>query len=499
MPEQGRFAAEAILRTRFTFSLSSLFALALFAQVGCEDDEKAGDNATPKMTTRPAARVVVISVDGLRPDAIRLAPAPTIMELASRAAYTWDGQTIRPSITLPSHTSMMTGTSPTEHGVVWNDYRPGYVRETTPTVLKLARDAGMRAVLVSGKEKFFTLAPPGGTTVFVWASGGDMDVAASAIAELDKGFNLALIHFPGTDDMGHAASWMSPSYLAQVRVADAAVAQVLKKLPADTTIILTADHGGLGNNHAEDIPENTTIPWIIVGPGVRKNHQLNFDVWTTDTAGTVAYALGLKLGPLAIGRAVEEAFESFKGTVESCGDVANDGPIVMEQAIPGAAPSPAGGATSPGLYQLSSATVYTGDLIPQAIPSGRRFKTALRITKEADGSTAMEQVEGSIGGSGGLSGIGLGGVGMGGMGMGGGGLNPNAAAAMGPDRRSRFRIATTDSKLERKRLCSRTVEPGTTVSGPYTASGDELMFFGEIPLGRDIKLPTTLKYTRQAQ
>src|SRR5262245_36260715 len=54
-------------------------------------------------------RMIVISIDGLRPDAIDAADAKTLKALIARGAYCRKAQTIRPSITLPSHTSMLTG------------------------------------------------------------------------------------------------------------------------------------------------------------------------------------------------------------------------------------------------------------------------------------------------------------------------------------------------------------------------------------------------------
>lgn len=498
------------------FFLVFVLVLVLGFVGACSDDE--GASGEQPTTKRPQGKVVVISVDGLRPDAIRLAPAPAILELASRGAYTWDAQTIRPSITLPSHTSMLTGTGPAEHGILFNDYRPIYIKETTPTVLGLLKHAGARAVLVSGKEKFVTLAPSGGSDVFVWASGGDTDVAASAISELRAGFGVAFIHLPGTDDMGHAMGWMTPAYLAQVRAADAAVGAIVQSLPSDTTIILSADHGGSGNNHAEDIPENTTIPWIIVGPGVRKNHELKFDVWTTDTAATVLHRFGMRLASAgAIGRPVEEAFESFTGTVESCGTVAADSPVVAEQALPEAAPAPEGGSVHPGVYQLTASIVYAGaDCLTMPRPTNRRFKSALRVTSGSDGATLMEYVEGSIGPAGGGFGFGGGvqcnvgvptgpgggggggGPGGGGAGSGGGGAGPGGGGPVfaGLERRSRFRLTTAGTKLERQRLCSRTVEPGTTLREDYTATGDEILIFGELQGARGAKYVTVAKYSR---
>jgi predicted AlkP superfamily pyrophosphatase or phosphodiesterase len=51
----------------------------------------------------PSAKVVVISIDGLRPDALRQPDTPNILALLQRGASTRNARTILPSVTLASH------------------------------------------------------------------------------------------------------------------------------------------------------------------------------------------------------------------------------------------------------------------------------------------------------------------------------------------------------------------------------------------------------------
>src|SRR5574338_468998 len=77
-------------------------------------------------------RVLILSIDGLRPDAIALAPMPNLLNLMQTSAFTLTAQTVYPSVTLVSHASMLTGLCPSRHGVNWNDYLPetGYALGT---------------------------------------------------------------------------------------------------------------------------------------------------------------------------------------------------------------------------------------------------------------------------------------------------------------------------------------------------------------------------------
>jgi hypothetical protein len=94
---------------------------------------------TPTETPTPApAGVLIISVDGLRPEAIQLAETPNLDRLIGQGAVSWRAQTILPSVTLPGHASMLSGSSPEVHGVLWNSYEPerGYV--ALPTLFSVA-------------------------------------------------------------------------------------------------------------------------------------------------------------------------------------------------------------------------------------------------------------------------------------------------------------------------------------------------------------------------
>src|SRR5438067_424686 len=74
---------------------------------------------------RPVAaidRVLIISIDGLRPDVLLRAYMPRVRELCSKGCFTFWAETSPEAYTLPCHASMFTGTPSEKHGVTWNDY-----------------------------------------------------------------------------------------------------------------------------------------------------------------------------------------------------------------------------------------------------------------------------------------------------------------------------------------------------------------------------------------
>jgi predicted AlkP superfamily pyrophosphatase or phosphodiesterase len=252
--------------------------------------------------------VALISVDGLRPDAITSAGAPNIAALALQGAYTLVAQTVYPSTTLPGHTSMLTGVEPSVHGITFDEYR-GAFKLTAATVLALARTAGKQTVMVVGKDKLKQLALAGTLDTFVLTTRGDVDVVNQAITLLSAGFELLVVHLPQTDQVGHASGWMSAAYAEQVRQTDEAVGRLLAQLPAGTTLVVTADHGGHAKTHGSREAPDMTIPWIVAGPGVVRRGPLSRPVRTVDTAATVLSVLGLPVPSSLAGKVVSEAFE----------------------------------------------------------------------------------------------------------------------------------------------------------------------------------------------
>ena len=275
----------------------------------------ATETSTPTFTPTPAPparRVLILSIDGLRPDAIALAPMPNLLALMESSAYTLNAQTIFPSVTLPSHASMLAGTCPSKHGVDWNDYLPENGFAIGTDLFDIAHANGLQTVMYVGKEKLRQITEPSSTDVFAFINDRDLVVTEQLIANFPKDFRLLFIHFATTDDMGHEYGWLSPQQLSVIFRADEALGNILAELSArglreETLIIITADHGGHATTHGSRQPEDMTIPWIAAGAGIQPK-QLTTQVHTMDTAATAAFALGLLIPFEWDGVPVYEAF-----------------------------------------------------------------------------------------------------------------------------------------------------------------------------------------------
>jgi predicted AlkP superfamily pyrophosphatase or phosphodiesterase len=270
---------------------------------------------------RRAEHLIVISIDGLRPDAIEEFGAVTLKRLAREGSYSYNARTITPSLTLPSHTSMITGVEPRIHGITWNENRvdsEGVVH--VPTIFSLARAQGLTTAAVFSKGKFEHLLLPGSVDFATLPEGNNHWYAGRTATEVENYLaegrpDLLFVHFGEPDYAGHTLGWMGFTYGWAVRRADSGVARVLAAADkafgkGEYTVIVTADHGGHGRTHGTEAETDMTIPWIAWGKGVRVGQELPHGVHTTDTAATVLWLLGVREPDVYAGVPVQSAFEN---------------------------------------------------------------------------------------------------------------------------------------------------------------------------------------------
>ncbi|HUF12831.1 MAG TPA: ectonucleotide pyrophosphatase/phosphodiesterase [Longimicrobiales bacterium] len=266
--------------------------------------------------------VILISIDGLRPDAIGTFETPALQGLMRSGSYSLSAMTVVPSKTLPSHTSMLTGVGPEVHGITWNshqDERLGFVQ--VPTVFELAHAAGLSTAAFVAKAKFRHLLDPAEVDYFEAPIGNATHWMATRTVERSINYmrherpNLLFVHFGEPDFAGHTMGWMSTPYSWAVGQADAAVARIVDAANEiygrdGYTLMVTADHGGHLRTHGTADPVDRWIPWIAYGAGVRAaDTELMPGIRTMDTAATVLWALGVAIPEDWAGRPVISAFE----------------------------------------------------------------------------------------------------------------------------------------------------------------------------------------------
>jgi predicted AlkP superfamily pyrophosphatase or phosphodiesterase len=270
--------------------------------------------------------VFIVSFDQGNPELIRTNDLPTFHQMATEGAHTWNAYTIVPSLTLPSHTSMLTGVGPQVHQILWNDYRPTNGVVKIPTIFSLAKERGLKTAMFVGKEKFKHLELPGTIDTLVWPQPDDdaKSVAKAFAAEFEKSKpNLTFIHFRDPDTVGHKTGAYSPEKIQALKDCDEALQTIQEAVAAagvlkDSVFILTADHGSHDSknregktigSHSDARPEDVLIPWVAWGKGVKKDFTITAPVLQYDTAATALLLLKVPLPEHFWGRPVTSAFK----------------------------------------------------------------------------------------------------------------------------------------------------------------------------------------------
>lgn len=237
-------------------------------------------------------KVLLISVDGLRPDAI--VNHEKALSFINRSAYTLNGTTVMPSVTLPCHMSMFHSVDPGRHGTTTNTHMP-QVRPIDG-ICDVLTAAGKKCGFFYNWYQLRDLARPGSmeTAYYCkgrhpdWAAANDevTDAAIAAIAKKDIDFVFLYLGY--TDEAGHKFGWMSPEYMEAVDNSFDNIERVVNTLSEEWCVIITADHGGHDRSHGTDMPEDMTIPLIIIGstvsPGTRIGSANIIDIAPTVTS-----------------------------------------------------------------------------------------------------------------------------------------------------------------------------------------------------------------------
>ena len=266
-----------------------------------------------------AKQVILLVVDGLRPDALLQAHTPEVDGLVAQGAYTWQAQTVKPSVSLPCHCSMLFAVPPERHGISSNVWTPP--PSPVPSLIEVVHQAGLGTAAFYTWEPLRDLAPPGALDVAYFrrlgdASGdSDLEIATTAAKYIaERGPSFTFVYLGATDEVGHRHGWMSEPYLRAVSQADRAIGLVREQVHAsdsvaDTVMLVLADHGGHDTDHSAGLPEDLTVPWIISGPGVRRGYRITDSVSIIDTAPTLAHLLGLSLPSEWSGQVIVEALD----------------------------------------------------------------------------------------------------------------------------------------------------------------------------------------------
>jgi predicted AlkP superfamily pyrophosphatase or phosphodiesterase len=281
------------------------------------------------LSAAAAARpLLVISIDGLDHrylrDADRLGlKIPNLRRLAADGAWAERGVVgVWPTVTFPSHTTLVTGKRPDEHGIVNNNTAEGeryffahYLK--VPALWDAAHKAGLKAgavhwpVTVDSKtitwdfpEHFkrrkgaamdwastAAKATPGLIERMIarfpsmpqeWVDDRVRTLAAVYLLRYEKP-DLLLVHLIDHDGEAHYTGPFTMHAKAVLEYQDELVGQMLAARPRDMAVALVSDHG------FERVDEVLNLPLVLKSNGVNGSVRVSGPLVTTDDAEAAAY------------------------------------------------------------------------------------------------------------------------------------------------------------------------------------------------------------------
>lgn len=205
---------------------------------------------------RAADAVVLFVLDGLGWDQLHAHAelAPTLMSMQGQSIHT-----VAPTTTATALTSITTGLTPGEHGLVgyrivlggevmnvlrWSVGEQQVRRSQPPqTIQPFEPFLGHRVPIVAQGElqtSSFSEAHLRGSNPVGWRA--PSSIAVEAAAQVRAGERFVYCYYNGIDKIAHERGF-GEFYDAELRYSDALVADMLATVPPGTAVLVTADHG----------------------------------------------------------------------------------------------------------------------------------------------------------------------------------------------------------------------------------------------------------------
>ena len=269
-------------------------------------------------TRRVTARVLLIGIDGVRPDVLAEVPTPNIDALAAAGWYTDHARTTTPSVSGPSWSSMLTGVWPGKHGVTDNSFTgrdyaryPSFLTRAEQVRPELATFAALDWLPLAELEDGGPLLPAAIDMRELldgydlgWAE-ADGQVVTRAVRHLGEADPEALFVYLGNpDETSHRHGSIGAEYRDAIALADRHVGMLADALRArpgyaveDWLVLISTDHGRRADGgHGGDSSEEMTIFILASGPATAEWPPPG-PAFIVDVAATALDHLGIRIDP----------------------------------------------------------------------------------------------------------------------------------------------------------------------------------------------------------
>jgi predicted AlkP superfamily pyrophosphatase or phosphodiesterase len=249
-------------------------------------------------------KVLIIGIDGVRPDALLKADTKNIDQLRQNGAYSFQAKTDEISSSGPSWTAMLTGVWHDKHNVVSNGYEDPNL-EDYPHFFRRVKEAkpAMNTFSIVNWGPIHNILQEGDAD-HANSPTTDGKVAAKAARTLkSEDIDVMFVQLDHVDHAGHSHDFSpgSEKYLHAIEKADRQVGKIVTALEKrknlaheNWLIIVSTDHGGSEFGHGKNIPEHRTIFFITSGKDASRG-EIRGDVNVVDVAATALVHLGIDI------------------------------------------------------------------------------------------------------------------------------------------------------------------------------------------------------------
>ena len=252
----------------------------------------------------PAPKVLMIGIDGVRPDCLVSANTPHLDALAAKGVLKLNARTTSITSSGPAWATILTGARMSMHGVHDNSFE-GLRLNECPTWLaqaELAQPDLFTASVAQWAPIHQHLFLKGSVDFSAAADSGAMvsQTAIDLLQDNQKDVDALFLHYDDVDHAGHAHGYAVdiPEYIAAIEQVDAEIGLVLKAIRARKAatkeawlILVGTDHGGKDKGHGADIPECRSVFMLASGPNAA---QWRDSAETHDFAPAALQHLGFK-------------------------------------------------------------------------------------------------------------------------------------------------------------------------------------------------------------
>ena len=263
-------------------------------------------------------KTILIIIDGLRCDRLKLADTPHLDALQRLGATSFKMKSVHPYLTLPCHFSAFTSLPPYSHGVMTNTALPDISAMPQNFLYHVKTHGGYVSAFYSW-EHLRNMSLSGTLNSALYhrlATEADQLYLAAAAADHIPARNpdFCFVYLEWADLVGHRSGWQSPDYIKAVETCDRALGLIMESIrfPAgagDFHLVVISDHGGIDSHHMADVPEVVHVPFIACGPGIQKGIDIHDEISLIDVAPTLARMMNLPLHFAWMGTPVSSMFD----------------------------------------------------------------------------------------------------------------------------------------------------------------------------------------------